>query len=84
MTAISYQTQAKASNECRGKGQHLCELWELEAVNVTALPQRVSMWYAVPDSQVVLNGSVVTYHGLPVIAPSVGVCCLGALRVAHQ
>ena len=74
----SYSTHVNASRECRQKGQHLCELWELESGNITTLPQHVSMWYAVPDSQVVLNGSVVTYHGLPVTAPSLGVCCLGA------
>ncbi|XP_038077320.1 uncharacterized protein LOC119745167 [Patiria miniata] len=83
LTDRTYDTQASASADCQTADQHLCELWEVDRAYAAGyaeliLPADTDIWYAVPDSQAVVNGNEVTQHGLPMTTSSPGICCLGS------
>ncbi|XP_038076671.1 uncharacterized protein LOC119744681 [Patiria miniata] len=82
LTDRTYDTQASASADCQTADQHLCELWEVDRAYAgryaEILPADTDIWYAVPDSQALVNGSEVTQHGLPMTTSSPGICCLGS------
>ncbi|XP_038069632.1 uncharacterized protein LOC119738755 [Patiria miniata] len=75
LTDCWYHTHASAASECRRTGQHLCLQWELDHASKEGYPATPPSWYADPDSQAVLTETGVTYHDLPLTAPSPGLCC---------
>ncbi|XP_038066733.1 uncharacterized protein LOC119736796 [Patiria miniata] len=75
LTDCWYHTHASAASECRRTGQHLCLQWELDHASKEGYPTTPPSWYADPDSLAVLNETGVTYHDLPLTAPSPGLCC---------
>ncbi|XP_038066734.1 uncharacterized protein LOC119736798 [Patiria miniata] len=75
LTDCWYHTHASAASECRRTGQHLCLQWELYYASKEGYPTTPPSWYADPDSLAVLTETGVTYHDLPLTAPSPGLCC---------
>ncbi|XP_038066732.1 uncharacterized protein LOC119736795 [Patiria miniata] len=75
LTDCWYHTHASAATECSKTGQQLCLHAQLDHASGEKYPATPLSWYADTDSLAVLTETGVTYHDLPLTAPSPGLCC---------